>query len=149
MNNAVGKIVAPFPRVTSTQMLAMRTMKKKRTLNDLVEDIHLKLLDDEEKAATYDAFLDAVHDEEAIEGTTRDDDHEAARMIRDKAKELKVHEVSSLKIATIRHVLNIVMRRYSISRKERRYGFTPPPAQVTSPTETPMAPVDGDAAATA
>jgi hypothetical protein len=99
-----------------------RFLKAERTLNDLVEDIHRILVADEEDGPTYRALLRAVYDEQAKEGSLSADNIFAAIMIRDKAKVLDAaHELADQKAATISKALNIVMRRYHSSRKERRY----------------------------
>jgi hypothetical protein len=99
-----------------------RFLKQERTLNDLVEDIHRILVADEEDGPAYRALLRAVYDEQAKEGSLSADNIFAAIMIRDKAKALDaVHELADQKAATISKALNIVMRRYHSSRKERRY----------------------------
>lgn len=99
-----------------------RFLKAERTLNDLVEDIHRILVADEEVGSTYRTLLRAVYDEQAKEGSLSADNIFAAMMIRNKARELDaVHELADQKAATISKALNIVMRRYHSSRKERRY----------------------------
>lgn len=92
-----------------------RSLKQERTLNDLVEDSHRILVEDDD----YRAFLRAVYDEQAVEGSLSADNHMAAQRIRDKAKEIG-SELSKEKLATISKALNVVMRRYRASRKERR-----------------------------
>lgn len=93
-----------------------RFLKIERSLNDLVEDIHRVLVNESEQ---YRQFLRAVHDSQAVEGSLSADNHESARMIREKAKEMN-SEVQKENLATISRCLNIVMRRYHASRKERR-----------------------------
>jgi hypothetical protein len=89
---------------------------KDPTLNDLVDDIHHLLVRDER----YRAFLHAVYDEQAVEGSLAVDDVMAAEMIREKAKEIGSTEVARQKLATISKALHVVLRRYGLSRKERR-----------------------------
>jgi len=109
---------APLPeRIEEWQ----RFLKQERTLNDLVEDIHRMLVGDEEDGPAYRALLRAVYDEQAVEGSLATDNTFAAIMIRDKARQLESHELADQKAATISKALNIVMRRYHSSRKERRY----------------------------
>jgi hypothetical protein len=107
----------PYERLpTNTAAhLAHRKLKAKRTLNDLVEDIHLSLVED----GKYIGFLDAVYDEQAKEGSLAADNLEAAHMIREKAVKIN-SEIAKEKKATIAKSLNIVLRRYEWSRKERR-----------------------------
>jgi len=107
----------PYERLpTNTAAhLAHRKLKSKRTLNDLVEDIHLSLVED----GKYIGFLDAVYDEQAVEGSLAADNLEAAHMIREKAIKIG-SDIAKAKKATIAKSLNIVLRRYEWSRKERR-----------------------------
>jgi hypothetical protein len=86
-----------------------------RTLNDQVEEIHLSLLEDKD----YIALLASVYDEDAVEGSCAADNIMAAHKIRDYALEKNL-SCKKVKLATISKALNVVMRRYSVSRKERR-----------------------------
>jgi hypothetical protein len=94
-----------------------RKLKAKRTITDLVEDVHKTLVGNER----YLRCLYATYDEQAVEGATWADDLEAAGMIRDKALELdKNHPLGSEKKVTIARVLNVVLKRYGFSRTQRR-----------------------------
>jgi len=106
------------PQLPDTQedFLRNRKLKSERTLNDQIEDIHLRLYE----TPKYKAFLYAVYDEQAVEGSLSCDNYEAARMVRDQAHKIGQDEVSRSKLATISKCLNVVMRRYGESRKERR-----------------------------
>jgi hypothetical protein len=64
--------------------------------------------------------LTAVYDEQAVEGSLAADNIEAARMIREKAKTIEDHSLAHEKLATISKSLGVVLRRYHLSRKERR-----------------------------
>lgn len=92
-----------------------RVIKAERTINDLVEDIHRDLLEN----AHYRALLNAVYDEQAVEGSLSADNTLAAMMIRDKAKR-DSSELAKEKLATISKALGVVLRRYKQSRKQRR-----------------------------
>jgi hypothetical protein len=94
-----------------------RFMKTERTLNDMVEDIHRVLVNEDEK---YRAYLRAVYDAHAIEGSLAADNVLAAMIIRDKAKDMNVTDVANEKLAIINLSLNVVLRRYHASRKQRR-----------------------------
>jgi malonyl CoA-acyl carrier protein transacylase len=112
--------VAPFRRaVPATLNDWHRFIKQKRTINDLVEDIHRELLLDEDKSELYQSYLSAVFDEEAVEGSLAADNIEAARMIRERAH-LDNSEIATKKLATIAKALGIVLRRYHESRQYRR-----------------------------
>jgi hypothetical protein len=104
-----------LPR-TVQELIEQRKSKQKRTLNDMIETLHISLYENTE----YQRYLDAVHSEQAVEGDLFCDDIEASRMIRAKAREDGNKYVASQKLATIRKALMVVMRRYGMSRKERR-----------------------------
>jgi hypothetical protein len=89
-----------------------------RTINDLVEDLHLGLID---KSPEYAKYLDATWDEQAVEGSLAFDNSMAALLIRDEAKKRNVQRVVEAKGATIVKALNIVLRRYGASRNERKH----------------------------
>ena len=93
-----------------------RKLKAERTLNDQVEDIHRMLVEDED----YIAFLKAIYDEQAVEGSLSADNIMAAEMVRERAKKIDGSEVAKEKLATISKSLGVVLRRYGSSRKERR-----------------------------
>ena len=95
-----------------------RKLKVDRTLNDLVEDIHRMLVEKPE----YVAYLNAIYDEQAIEGSLSADNVMAAMAIRNRAREIEGNEVAKEKLATISKALGVVLRRYGASRKERRYS---------------------------
>jgi hypothetical protein len=105
-----------------------RFMKIERTLNDLVEDAHRILIDKKE----YRVLLEAVWDEDAVEGSLSFDNCKAAELIRNWAKTQSGHELAGKKLATISKSLSIVLRRYHSSRNERRHmvdGAIVTPAQ--------------------
>lgn len=97
-----------------------RDMKSNRTLNDLVEEVHIALFSHEDAKirGRYEDFLWATYDEQAIEGSLSADNIEAARMIREHAT--AGSPVKREKLATISKSLGVVLRRYHQSRKERR-----------------------------
>ena len=100
---------------TVTEWVAVRKGAPNRTDNDRVEDIHLKLVGNEK----YQQYLEAYDDAESVEGTMSIDNVFAAQMIRNKAIEIGDTRIGSLKIRTIVRCLNVVLRRYRLSRKER------------------------------
>jgi hypothetical protein len=104
----------PVPRQMANWV---RKADLSRTINDLVEDIHTALVD---KNGDYLKYLDAVYDEQAQEGSLAADNTLAAMMIRDEAKKRNVPRVADAKLATIVKSLNVVLRRYGVSRTERR-----------------------------
>jgi hypothetical protein len=108
----------PLP-ITVTDWLSKRDMKTERTLNDYIEDVHVKLLGNGETEGTlYRAYLYATYDEQAVEGSLSADNVKAAEMIREAA--LTDSPIKHEKLATISKALGVVLRRYHESRKERR-----------------------------
>src|SRR5262245_16368762 len=107
---------APHPLpITPEELEAHRKVFHQPTLNDVVHEYHIKLWSNPK----YRGFLDAVYDEDAVEGSLALDNGEAARMIRDIAITEEDKRLASKKLATIVKALNVVLRRYGISRKER------------------------------
>ena len=106
--------VVPLP-ATVEDMLAQRRTMAGRTLNDYVEDLHIKAWSDPK----YQQFLDAVYDEDAVEGSLSADNYSAAQLLRDLARKQAIPQVATRKLATIVKALNVVMRRYRMTRKER------------------------------
>jgi hypothetical protein len=105
----------PLP-ATVGDMLA-RKSPTLQNLNDHVDVIHVKLF---ATVARYQLLLDAVYDEEAQEGSLSADNIMAAIMIRDYAKKDDTDlYVASKKLATIVKSLNVCLRRYHMTRKER------------------------------
>ena len=94
-----------------------RQIKSERTLNDLVEDIHRVLVNEN---AEYRAYLRAVYDQHAVEGSLSADNVFACMLIRKKAKEIGSTEVAEEKVGVINFALNVVLRRYKMSRRQRR-----------------------------
>jgi hypothetical protein len=125
-NNALKHAAAPPLPATVEELIADRKIKQERTLNDFVEDAYLALYEDSE---AFRDFLRAVYDEQAVEGSLAADNLEAAALIREHAKEKGVREITREKKATIVKSLNVVLRRYAKSRKERKnmvHGQTVP-----------------------
>jgi hypothetical protein len=96
-------------------------VKSQLTLNDRVMVIHNILREDEKLSPRYHLLLNAVYDDQAIEGTLAYDNAMAAQMIRDYAvKKDPEDPLGKEKLSTISKALAVVMRRYGYSRKERR-----------------------------
>jgi hypothetical protein len=107
----------PFLPVPTERSNWIRKTDFKRTINDMVEDLHLELV---ETSDEYRGFLDAVWDEQAIEGSLAADNTMAAQLIRAEAVRRNVPQIATAKLATIVKALNIVLRRYGVSRNDRR-----------------------------
>ena len=85
-------------------------------INGQVDEILSRtLMEDEE----FRRLFEALDPEQAVEGDLTDD-HMAALKIREAAIRNSISPLATEQLATIRKALNVVMRRYGISRKERR-----------------------------
>jgi hypothetical protein len=102
----------------------------KRTINDEIQVIHERIINDPTLAQEYHDALEPVSDEESKEGWLAFEDVSAVQMIRDYAKANGHSRVMGLRGAAIRSSLNVVLRRYGMARNQRRYmvdGATVPP----------------------
>jgi hypothetical protein len=116
MNQQLRHPAAPPLPPTNADLAPLRHLKAKRSLNDLVEDQIVALWEDED----FQSYTYAVYDEQAVEGSLALDNGKAAEMIRALAKEKGVKELADQKLSPIVKAMNIVLRRYALSRKERR-----------------------------
>jgi hypothetical protein len=112
--NEVRTSVVPLP-ATREDMANRKDMKTQLTLNDHVDSIHMTMWDN----ADYRQLLDATSDEDAVEGSLAIDNAKAAEMIRKHAEVTKNPYVAKKKLATIVKALNVVLRRYHMTRRER------------------------------
>jgi hypothetical protein len=117
-----------------------RYLKQKRTIIDYVEDIH-RILMSGDLRDEYRPWLDAIWDDEAIEGKCSLDSAEAAKMIRSYAYENNIADVAHAKLAVIIKSLNTVLHRYRVSREDRRNAVHK--ANSDGHVESPVA-EDGD-----
>lgn len=127
-------IVKQLPK-TRQEMMAFRKSGFSLTLNDRVEALHLRLFPDQSEVVEGDSnseliafqdryllLLDAVYDEQSVEGTIAADNQEAARVLREFARGAgKDSYVSEQKLITLSRALGVVLRRYGMSRKERAH----------------------------
>jgi hypothetical protein len=104
----------PLP-VTTSEWMDRRKTKAVRTLNDMVEEIHLRLVNNDD----YRKYLDAVWDEDAVEGSLSADNYELANLIRAEAIK-RESPIMDKKKATIAKALGVVLRRFGEDRKTRR-----------------------------
>jgi hypothetical protein len=131
MNSNVPATNAPVPRELTGWV---RKSDSKRSLNDVVESLHLKLLDGPD-AETYRRYLDAINKDHAKEGSIAIDDTMAALMIRDLARRENEPLVKDAQLADVVRALRTVLRRYVQSRKERGAGLVEIPDAPTGPVE--------------
>jgi len=95
----------------------VRHIKAERTLNDMVEDLHRILVEEDPE---YRAYLRATWDQHAITGSLSFDNCKACEKLQVKAKEIGYSEVVDEKLGIINLSLGVVLRRYKASRKQRR-----------------------------
>lgn len=114
--NRAQALAVPFPR-TQSQMLALRRIKARRSINDLFEDAYLVLIETDD---TYIRLLDAIYDSQAVEGSLSIDNMKAAERVRNYAIEHNIPALKDEKLATLVRVQGVVVRRYGMDRKHRR-----------------------------
>jgi hypothetical protein len=116
-NNKVTHLPAPPLPSTRNNLLEQRAVEMRRTLNDQTEDVILELWDNPQ----FKAYLHATWDADAQEGSLGADNVKAAEMVRDHVRTHNpTSELATAKLAIIIKAMNVVLRRYGISRKERR-----------------------------
>jgi hypothetical protein len=105
----------------SARYLMSRDAKSTGSLNDHAEVVFLELYSEEK----FKRLLQAVWPEESVNGTLDLDDVEAATMIQERAassiSETIRRRVGEADRKAIVHALRVVMRRYGISRAQRRH----------------------------
>jgi hypothetical protein len=110
----------PLP-VTLDDWDAQRRSKINRTINDLVEDIHRRLLADPERSLMYQKLMAAIYDEQAVERKLVVDDVMLAQMIREKSSQDDTYvDLAKESLGAIMQAHQVVLRRYGQSRKDRR-----------------------------
>jgi hypothetical protein len=124
------KVAPPLP-ATQADLLAGYKLKRRRNINDLVEEIVVKLWDNDQQ---FMKLIEPIYDSQAIEGSLAEDDVMAALIIRDVAKRDKHVEVAGQNVHTIKLAMRVVLRRFGVSRPEREEqailpGSQPSPAE--------------------
>lgn len=114
--NAVVRSQPPALPSTVSDLLAQRRSLRARSLNDDVDECHLKLWDDPD----YRRWFLAIHPADTIEGSFNADDIMVADKIRRFAIANRIPIAANAKLASIVWSLHVVCRRYAMSRKERR-----------------------------
>jgi hypothetical protein len=89
---------------------------KPPTLIDQVAEALRSLIENEQ----FRRFIEARFNHEAVEGSLTMDDFQAAVMIRNWAWERGNMELGKTPLAEIKTALTHAMRRYNMSRKQRR-----------------------------
>jgi hypothetical protein len=125
---ALLKVAPPLP-ATRTDLLAQYKLKRRRSINDLVEEIVVKLWDKNENFMKY---VDAIYNEQAVEGSLDEDDTMAALIIRDVAEKDKHVEVAKQNLRTIKLAMRVCLRRFGVSRPEREEQATLPAPRLES-----------------
>src|SRR5262245_55423262 len=119
MTDANATMLRPMPPplpATRADLLAGYKLKRRRNINDLVEEIIVKLWDNDENFMKY---VQAIYDSDAVEGSLEEDDVMAALIIRDVAKKEKQTEVMNKNLHTIKLAMKVGLRRFGVSRPER------------------------------
>lgn len=102
---------------TVAELSSLRKSVRVHNLNDEVDDINTRLWENPD----YRKWFEALWMSDTIEGSFHDDDHEAARMIREYAEHNHFPLAASAKLASIVKSLGVVHRRFTgMSRKERQ-----------------------------
>ena len=107
----------PLPADTRA-LLAQRKHGLLRNLNDEVEPIFVGLFEE----PGFQRYLNAVYDEQAIEGSLATDNVMAAELIRNAAQEAGNGFVADQKLHTLVKAMNIVKRRLQVHPMQRRYS---------------------------
>lgn len=133
---ALQRIPPALPE-TRSDLMAHYKLKRKRSINDLVEEIVIKLWEDDE----FQKLVDAIYDSDSVHGSLGDDDVMAAVMIKEVATRDKHTEVAAKNIHTIKLAMRVALRRFSQGRGDRfEAGELPAPNPPTpAATETAQA----------
>jgi hypothetical protein len=105
---------APTLPRTKEELFAGKT--RQRTLNDYVHDVHVDLWDNPE----YQKLLEAVTNDEAVEGSIKADNLMAARMIREVAITEGNNHLKEKPLTAISKAINVIQDRYKQGRGRRR-----------------------------
>jgi hypothetical protein len=122
--------VAPALPETRTDLLTHYKLKRKRSINDLVEDIIVKIWEDEE----FQKLINAIYDSEAVHGSRGDDDVMAALMIKQFADREKHTEVAGKNLHTIKLAMRVVLNRFEQGRNSRFDAAELPAPTPNAPT---------------
>lgn len=136
MNDRAGnQLSVPAPSDRQALMAQRRNLAAVRNINDIVEDAFVALYDPE-KHPRFVSLVTGAWNSDSVEGTLAADDHEAARYIRGYAEKENLPLIPEKKLAALVQALHVVMRRYHLSRSERR--VTVNGEQVAMPLDEPV-----------
>ena len=108
------RIPPPLPE-TRSDLLAQYKLKRKRNINDLVEDIVIKIWEDED----FQKYIEAIYDSEAVTGSKDDDTVMAALMIKQYAEKNGHVEVAAKNLHTVKLAMCVVLRCFNQGRSDR------------------------------
>jgi hypothetical protein len=123
----------PLP-ATPEEMEALRSLQKEKPLREHIEPIVLKLISDED----YKKLIWAIYPEQCVEGSFDADDVMAAQMIRLYAKDNSIPEVASQKLSAIDKSHRQALRKFHLTRDQRRDMAQEPVIHGTAPDETAL-----------
>ena len=131
--DAVLKVAPPLP-ATRADLVAGYKLKRRRNINDLVEEIVAKLWEGHSQTPQFLKLVEPIYDSEAIEGSIDDNYSMAALVIRDIAKKENHPEVAGSNMRTIKLAMKVSLRRFGQSVPERE-GKAEYPVSLPPPTE--------------
>jgi hypothetical protein len=138
MSDAVLELRVPPPLPeTRKDLMKQYKLKRHRSINDLVEEIIVKLWDND---ANFMKYVNAIYDSQAVEGSMDDDDVMAALIIRDTAKRDKHVEVADQNVHTIKLAMRVALRRFDLGRGQRYDLARLPAPTISAPQEPPQLP---------
>jgi hypothetical protein len=108
-------VAIPLP-ASRTELLARRKVKSAPALNDEVERIFAELLYEN---ADYNRLVASTGRDDSVEGSVDIDQIEAARIMRDYARENHLTIVSNQSLTKLRHALRVVLGRYELKPNQR------------------------------
>jgi hypothetical protein len=130
MTESNGIIVRP-PNLPSTrdEFLLHRKKKGGVSINDQVEDQVLTLVNGGgAECERYLSLLNAVHNQDAVEGSLRADTYTAAMVLREFSRKNGVIAVADAPLEKVAKAQGVFLRRYGLSRRERRKSVEAPEA---------------------
>lgn len=115
-NGQSSRRIAPRLPTTVAELQLGRKSMRIRSLNDDVDDVHMRLWENSE----YRKYFEPLWREDTVEGSFIADEISAAAMIRKFASDNQFLIAKNAKLHAIVRSLGVVCRRLSISRKERQ-----------------------------